>query len=42
MTVNMDIQPQVEGFFDEASSTISYIAKDPNSDPARLSTTCGW
>jgi glyoxylase-like metal-dependent hydrolase (beta-lactamase superfamily II) len=32
MTVNMDIQPQVEGFFDEASNTISYIAKDPNSD----------
>jgi glyoxylase-like metal-dependent hydrolase (beta-lactamase superfamily II) len=32
MTVNMDIQPQIEGFFDEASNTISYIAKDPNSD----------
>jgi glyoxylase-like metal-dependent hydrolase (beta-lactamase superfamily II) len=32
MTVNMDIQPQVEGFFDETSNTISYIAKDPNSD----------
>jgi hypothetical protein len=30
MTVNMDIQPQVEGFFDETSNTISYIAKDPN------------
>ena len=32
MTVKMDIQPQIEGFFDEASNTISYIAKDPNSD----------
>jgi glyoxylase-like metal-dependent hydrolase (beta-lactamase superfamily II) len=31
MTVNMDIKPQIEGFFDEASNTISYIAKDPNS-----------
>lgn len=27
----MDIQPQVEGFFDPATNTISYIVKDPNS-----------
>lgn len=32
MTVNMEIQAHVEGFFDNATNTISYIAKDPNSD----------
>ena len=31
MTINMDIQPQVEGFFDPTTNTISYIVKDPNS-----------
>ncbi|PWK61114.1 MBL fold metallo-hydrolase [Roseicyclus mahoneyensis] len=29
--VNMTIQPQVQAFFDEATNTISYIVKDPNS-----------
>ena len=28
----MDLTPDVEGFFDEATNTITYIAKDPNSD----------
>lgn len=32
MTVNLDIKPDVEGFFDAATNTISYIAKDPASD----------
>ena len=32
MTPNMTIAPEVEGFFDEATNTITYIAKDPNSD----------
>ncbi|WP_341861257.1 MBL fold metallo-hydrolase [Gymnodinialimonas sp. 57CJ19] len=30
--VNMDIEPLVEGFFDEGTNTISYIVKDPASD----------
>lgn len=29
--VNMDIKPDVEAFFDEATNTISYIVKDPTS-----------
>ena len=32
MTVNMDIRPEVEGFFDAATNTITYIVKDPGSD----------
>jgi len=32
MNIDMDIKPDVEGFFDEATNTISYIAKDPSSD----------
>jgi len=32
MTLDMDIHPDVEGFFDDATNTISYIVKDPNSD----------
>ncbi|AGI67707.1 putative beta-lactamase hydrolase-like protein [Octadecabacter antarcticus 307] len=32
MTVNMEIKAHVEGFFDNDTNTISYIAKDPNSD----------
>ena len=31
MTLHMDITPEVEGFFDEATNTISYIVKDPAS-----------
>lgn len=31
MTPDMSIAPEVEGFFDEATNTITYIAKDPNS-----------
>lgn len=30
--VNMTIPPEVEGFFDEATNTISYIVKDPTSN----------
>lgn len=29
--VTMDVEPEVDGFFDEATNTISYIVKDPNS-----------
>jgi glyoxylase-like metal-dependent hydrolase (beta-lactamase superfamily II) len=29
--VNMNLQPEVEAFFDEATNTISYIVKDPDS-----------
>lgn len=29
--VNMDIKPDVQGFFDEATNTISYIVQDPSS-----------
>ncbi len=30
--VNMDVKPDVEGFFDEATNTITYIVKDPTSN----------
>ena len=30
-SVNMDVSPEVEAFFDEATNTISYIVKDPDS-----------
>ncbi|UWQ97267.1 MBL fold metallo-hydrolase [Rhodobacteraceae bacterium M385] len=30
--VNMDVEPLVEGFFDEGTNTISYIVQDPASD----------
>ncbi|MDU9005567.1 MBL fold metallo-hydrolase [Sedimentitalea todarodis] len=30
--VNIDIEPEVQAFFDEATNTISYIVKDPTSD----------
>ncbi|MEP3278868.1 MAG: MBL fold metallo-hydrolase [Stappiaceae bacterium] len=29
--INLEIKPEVRGFFDEASNTISYIVKDPSS-----------
>lgn len=34
--LNMSIEPQVEGFFDHASNTISYIVKDPASDACAI------
>ena len=34
--VNMDIKPQVQAFFDEATNTISYIVKDPASDSCAI------
>lgn len=34
--VNMDIKPDVQAFFDEATNTISYIVKDPSSDACAI------
>ena len=34
--VDMTVTPEVEGFFDEASNTISYIVKDPGSDACAI------
>ncbi len=34
--VNMDVKPQVQAFFDEATNTISYIVKDPASDSCAI------
>jgi glyoxylase-like metal-dependent hydrolase (beta-lactamase superfamily II) len=34
--VNMNIKPEVEPFFDEATNTISYIVKDPASNACAI------
>ncbi len=34
--INLDISPVVEGFFDDATNTISYIVKDPASDACAI------
>ncbi len=34
--VNMDIKPDVQAFFDEATNTISYIVKDPTSNSCAI------
>ncbi|MEO9649428.1 MAG: MBL fold metallo-hydrolase [Roseobacter sp.] len=34
--VMMDVTPEVEGFFDAATNTISYIVKDPSSDSCAI------
>lgn len=34
--VRMDLKPQVQAFFDEATNTISYIVKDPSSDACAI------
>ena len=34
--VNMDVKPQVQAFFDEATNTISYIVKDPSSQSCAI------
>ncbi|WP_294622006.1 MBL fold metallo-hydrolase [uncultured Roseovarius sp.] len=34
--VNMEIKPEVQAFFDEATNTISYIVKDPASDSCAI------
>ncbi len=34
--VQMDVRPEVQAFFDEATSTISYIVKDPNSNACAI------
>lgn len=35
-TVNMNVQPEVEPFFDPATNTISYVVKDPNSNSCAI------
>lgn len=35
-TVDMDVKPEVSAFFDEATNTISYIIKDPNSSACAI------
>lgn len=34
--VNMDIKPEVQAFFDDATNTISYIVKDPSSNACAI------
>jgi glyoxylase-like metal-dependent hydrolase (beta-lactamase superfamily II) len=34
--LNMDVKPQVQAFFDEATNTISYIVKDPSSQSCAI------
>lgn len=34
--VNMSVTPEVQAFFDEATNTISYIVKDPNSSSCAI------
>ena len=34
--VNMNVKPDVEGYFDEATNTITYIVKDPESDSCAI------
>ncbi|MDO5705782.1 MAG: MBL fold metallo-hydrolase [Paracoccus sp. (in: a-proteobacteria)] len=34
--VNMNLHPEVTGYFDEATNTISYIVKDPGSDACAI------
>ncbi len=34
--VNMDIKPEVDAYFDEATNTISYIVKDPTSNACAI------
>ena len=34
--VNMDVKPEVSGFFDEATNTISYVVKDPTSNACAI------
>jgi glyoxylase-like metal-dependent hydrolase (beta-lactamase superfamily II) len=34
--VNMNVQPEVESFFDTATNTISYVVKDPNSNSCAI------
>jgi hypothetical protein len=35
--VNMDVKPEVKAFFDEATNTISYVVKDPDSNACAVS-----
>ncbi|GGB60947.1 hypothetical protein GCM10011316_36190 [Roseibium aquae] len=34
--VDMSVKPEVTGFFDEATNTISYVVKDPNSNACAI------
>ncbi|MGL4236164.1 MBL fold metallo-hydrolase [Tabrizicola sp.] len=36
VTVDLDVKPDVKGFFDPATNTISYVVKDPNSDACAI------
>ncbi|MBF9024342.1 MULTISPECIES: MBL fold metallo-hydrolase [unclassified Roseobacter] len=36
LPVNMNVQPEVESFFDPATNTISYVVKDPNSNSCAI------
>jgi glyoxylase-like metal-dependent hydrolase (beta-lactamase superfamily II) len=36
LPVNMDIKPEVQAFFDDATNTISYIVNDPASDACAI------
>jgi glyoxylase-like metal-dependent hydrolase (beta-lactamase superfamily II) len=40
--VNMNIQPEVEAFFDPATNTISYVVKDPELRQPAPSSTASW
>lgn len=35
-TVDMTVKPEVKGFFDEATNTVSYVVKDPRSDACAI------
>jgi len=34
--IDMSVKPEIKAFFDEATNTISYIVKDPNSDSCAI------
>ena len=34
--IDMSVKPEIKAFFDEATNTISYIVKDPNSDACAI------
>ena len=34
--VNMSVKPEVKAFFDEATNTITYVVKDPNSNACAI------
>ena len=40
-SVDLEVKPEVKGFFDPATNTISYVVKDPRPTPAP-SSTASW